>query len=115
MYMPLPILYSAKRIERQFNTGEQPVLVTCSDVNTYVCKYMRSSAAAYKLVCELIGAKMAKAWQLPLTERLNKEYENSIHRCKLIPIEIIEDIPQEWNVPQTIITDKTANYSMKNG
>ena len=108
MYMPLPILYSAKRIERQFNTGEQPVLVTCSDVNTYVCKYMRSSAAAYKLVCELIGAKMAKAWQLPLTERLNKEYENSIHRCKLIPIEIIEDIPQEWNVPQTIITDKIS-------
>ena len=241
--MPLPILYSAKRIERQLNTGEQPVLVTCSDVNTYVCKYMRSSAAAYKLVCELIGAKMAKAWQLntpdvalvkikpshwegislshsvsasslgarwldgviditpstyaqvpanidtlyqlikialfdfwianedrnannanlmfdvvndlfvsidygcifntatfeyplsqltstdtilcsdlfahltqhierselkPLTERLNKEYENSIHRCKLISIEIIEDIPQEWNVPQTIIKDKIS-------
>lgn len=62
--MPLPILYSVKRIERQFYTGEQPVLVTCSDVNTYVCKYMRSSAAAYKLACELIGARMAKAWQL---------------------------------------------------
>ena len=51
--MPLPILYSAKRIERQFNTGEQPVLVTCSDVNTYVCKYMRSSAAAYKALISL--------------------------------------------------------------
>lgn len=59
--MPLPILYSVKRIERQLNTGEQPVLVTCSDINTYVCKYMRSSAAAYKLVCELIGAEMANA------------------------------------------------------
>lgn len=34
--------------------------------------------------------------------------ENSIHRCKHIPIEIIEDIPQEWNVPQTIITDKIS-------
>ncbi len=241
--MPLPILYSVKRIERQLNTGEQPVLVTCSDINTYVCKYMRSSAAAYKLVCELIGAEMAKAWQLntpdvalikiksshwegishshsisassfgakwvdgviditpstygqvpanadtlyqlmkialfdfwianedrnannanlmydvvndlivsidygcifntatfeypisqltstdtilssdffahltqriersefkPLTEQLNKEYENAIHRCKLIPIEIIEDIPQEWNVPLTIIKDKIS-------
>ena len=62
--MALPIIYSVKRIEQQFNTGEQPVLVMCSDVNTYVCKYMRSTASAYKLVCELIGAQMAKAWQL---------------------------------------------------
>ena len=62
--MALPIIYSVKRIEQQFNTGEQPVLVMCSDVNTYVCKYMRSTATAYKLVCELIGAQMAKAWQL---------------------------------------------------
>lgn len=64
MYMAIPLIYSAKRIEQQFNTGEQPVLVMCSDVNTYVCKYMRSSAAAYKLVCELVGSQMAKAWQL---------------------------------------------------
>lgn len=62
--MALPILYSAKRIEQQYHTGEEPVLVMCSDVNTYVCKYMRSSAAAYKLVCELVGARMAKAWHL---------------------------------------------------
>ena len=62
--MALYLLHSAKRIEQQFHTGEEPVLVMCSDVNTYVCKYMRSSAAAYKLVCELIGASMAKAWHL---------------------------------------------------
>ena len=62
--MALPILYSAKRIEQQFHTGEEPVLVMCSDVNTYVCKYMRSSATAYKLACELIGARMAKVWHL---------------------------------------------------
>lgn len=62
--MALPFLYSAKRIEQQFHTGEEPVLVLCSDVNTYVCKYMRSSVAAYKLVCELIGARMAKVWHL---------------------------------------------------
>lgn len=62
--MALPLLYSAKRIERQFNTGEEPVLVMCSDINTYICKYRRSSAAAYKLVCELIGSRMAKAWHL---------------------------------------------------
>ena len=58
------ILHSAKQIEQQFHTGEEPVMVLCSDVNLYVCKYMRSSATAYKLACEFIGAKLAKAWQL---------------------------------------------------
>lgn len=62
--MSLSIVYSAKRIEQQFRTGEEPVLVMCSDVNIYVCKYMRSPAAAYKLACELIGSRMAKVWQL---------------------------------------------------
>ena len=62
--MAIPIIDSAKRIEQQFRTGEEPVLVMCSDVNLYVCKYMRSSATAYKLACELIGARMAEAWQL---------------------------------------------------
>lgn len=60
----ISIIDSAKRIEQQFRTGEEPVLVMCSDVNIYVCKYMRSSAAAYKLACELIGARMAESWQL---------------------------------------------------
>ena len=62
--MAIQTLYSAKRIEQQFHTGEEPVLVMCSDVNIYVCKYMRSSATAYKLACELIEAKLAKAWRL---------------------------------------------------
>ena len=62
--MDIPVLQSVKNIELQFNTGEQPVLVTCSDKHTYICKYMRSSAAAYKLVCELIGAWMASEWHL---------------------------------------------------
>ena len=55
---------SAKQIEQQFHTGEEPVMVMCSDVNIYVCKYMRSSATAYKLACEFIGTNLAKVWQL---------------------------------------------------
>ncbi len=62
--MSTPTLHSAKQIEQQFHTGEEPVMVMCSDVNIYVCKYMRSSATAYKLACEFIGAKLAKAWQM---------------------------------------------------
>ncbi len=63
-FMTIPIIDSVKLIERQFPTGEEPVLVMCSDMNAYVCKYMRSSAAAFKLACELIGSRMAMAWQL---------------------------------------------------
>ena len=60
----IPVIDSAKRIEQQFRTVEEPVLVMCSDVNIYVCKYMRSFVAAYKLACEFIGARMPEAWQL---------------------------------------------------
>jgi hypothetical protein len=62
--MAIPVLESVKAIEQQYRTGEEPVLVMCSDMNAYICKYMRSSAAAYKLACELIGTRMATAWQL---------------------------------------------------
>jgi len=68
--MVIPTLYSAKRIEQQFHTGEEPVMVMCSDVNIYVCKYMRSSATAYKLACEFIRANLAKA----LTTHVNRYY-----------------------------------------
>ncbi len=62
--MAISTLYSAQPIKQQFHTGEEPVIVMCSDVNIYVCKYMRSMASAYKLACEFIGAKLAMAWHL---------------------------------------------------
>lgn len=60
--MAVPVIESVKVIEHQYPTGEEPVLVMCSDMNAYICKYMRSSASAFKLACELIGSKMAMAW-----------------------------------------------------
>ncbi|MBR1789365.1 MAG: hypothetical protein IJ762_09300 [Bacteroidaceae bacterium] len=66
--MAIPIIDSAKVIEQQYRTGEAPILVMCSNMKAYVCKYMRSSSAAYKLVCELTGTLMAKAWQLDTPE-----------------------------------------------
>ena len=64
----LPSIYSIKAIEKQYGTGEEPVLVMCSDMNAYVCKYMRSTATTYKLACELIGSHLAKAWRLKTPE-----------------------------------------------
>lgn len=57
-------LTSIRLISRQFHTGEEPVVVECSDLKTRVCKYSRMSGSAYKLACEIIGASMAKAWGL---------------------------------------------------
>ena len=61
-------LESIKAIEQQYHTGEEPVLVLCSDMNTYVCKYMRTSSSAYKLACEWIGSQTARIWQIATPE-----------------------------------------------
>lgn len=62
--MEIPLYKSIKSIQKQYKTGETPVLVVCSDLHEYVCKYKHSSGSAYKLVCELSGAILAKAWNL---------------------------------------------------
>lgn len=60
----IPYLTSKKYIDKRFYTGEEPVLVECSDMNAYICKYSRYSGSANKLVCELLGALFAKDWML---------------------------------------------------
>ena len=62
--MKIPTLSSIKTIEQQYQTGENPVLVLCTDRNAYICKYMRSAGSAYKLACELIGSAMALTWKI---------------------------------------------------
>lgn len=62
--MNIPTLSSVKTIDQQYQTGENPVLVLCSEKNDYICKCMYSSGSAYKLVCELIGSMMAIAWRI---------------------------------------------------
>lgn len=57
-------LSSIRLISHQFRTGEEPVVVECSDMKTRVCKYPRMSGSAYKLACEVIGEAMARAWGL---------------------------------------------------
>lgn len=55
---------SIRPIKHHYTTGEEPVLVDCSDQMTRVCKYPRSSAGAYKMACELIGSLFAEVWEL---------------------------------------------------
>lgn len=51
---------SIQKIEKIYQTGEEPVLVLCSDMRQYVCKYCRYPGSANKLVCEYIGSVLAK-------------------------------------------------------
>lgn len=63
--MDIPHLYSIQDISRLYMTGDQPVLVLCSDTQQYICKYMRPNATiAYKLACEYTGAVFADAWKI---------------------------------------------------
>lgn len=57
-------LNSIKQIEKAYYTGEEPVLVLCSDWNAYVCKYNRYSGSANKLACEWIGVQIASKYGL---------------------------------------------------
>ena len=81
--MTIHRLHSLKTIERKYNTGEEPVLVVCSDLNSYICKYMRSMAASYKLASELVGSQFASLWRInsPATALVDirGEHWNGLH------------------------------------
>lgn len=57
-------LTSIKNVEKRYNTGEEPILVSCDDQHSYICKYSRYSGSANKLVCELLGSIFAKTWRI---------------------------------------------------
>ena len=63
--MEIQRLHSIQEISKQYNTGDLPVLVLCSDTQQYICKYMRPNATiSYKLACEFMGAVLAEAWKI---------------------------------------------------
>ena len=91
--MGITRISSVKVIEQQYRTGEEPVLVMCSDLNAYVCKYMRSSAASYNSIERIVLG-------------LKKEYSSLIFRSSRQTKLIIEEMPKEWNVPAALVKDK---------
>ena len=63
--MEIEHLHSIQEISKQYNTGDLPVLVLCSDTQQYICKYVRPNATiSYKLACEFMGAVFAEAWKI---------------------------------------------------
>lgn len=58
-------LYSIQTADKIFETsGSKPILLTCNDMNGYVCKYNRWKGSAVKLMCEYVGASFLKLWGL---------------------------------------------------
>lgn len=53
---------SLYRSERMFTTGDNPILVTCSDMSDWVCKHGRMSSSV--LFSEVIGSTFAELWGL---------------------------------------------------
>lgn len=64
MEILVPFLHSIKAVEKQYETGDRPVLVACSDKCMYICKYMHTTGQAYKLAAEFVGAQLAEVWQI---------------------------------------------------
>lgn len=84
-FMNIPYYKSIMPIQTQYHTGEQPVLVVCSDAHEYICKYKRSFGSAYKLACELAGAILAEAWGLNIPS-----------------IALVQILPEHWTPRHTI-------------
>lgn len=73
------------RSEHMFTTGDNPILVTCTDMSDWVCKHGRLSSSI--LFSEVIGSTFAQLWDLRtpeisfvnvLHEHLPKEYLNVV-------------------------------------
>jgi len=70
-------LTSIQTANRQYQTGDRPVLVLCSDMQEYVCKYALGGNAT-NLFCEYVAASFLHVWQLPVPDftfvKLNYEH-----------------------------------------
>lgn len=76
---------SLYRSEHMFSTGDNPILVTCSDLSDWVCKHGRLYSSV--LFNEVIGSTFAQLWDLKtpqisfvnvLTAHLPNEYLNIV-------------------------------------
>jgi len=62
-------LISIQTADRVFDTGgSHPILITCNDNNSYVCKYHSSIGEAKRLFSEFVGAYFLKLWDLAIPD-----------------------------------------------
>lgn len=104
------------RSERMFTTGDNPILVTCSDMSDWVCKHGRMYSTV--LFSEVIGSTFAELWDLktPQISFINVLKEH-------LPIEHLNVVqPAFFNKPcfgslfieESQVIDKTLLPSFRN-
>jgi hypothetical protein len=60
----LQTLQSIEQVEKVYDTGCKPILVHCSDLEYYVCKYNTTTGAANLLFREYMAASFLRIWNL---------------------------------------------------
>ena len=60
-------LQSIQTANRQYQTGDAPILILCNDMQDYVCKYALNGNAT-NLLCEYLAASFLKLWELPVPD-----------------------------------------------
>lgn len=68
MALTVPHLHSIEKVEIYFETGCTPLLVHCTDLNFYVCKYNTGNSTANTLCREFIAAAFLKLWALQVPD-----------------------------------------------
>ncbi len=63
----MELLASIQTAQKQYETGDHPVLLLCNDMNDYVCKYAIGSNCM-TLLGEYIAASFLQLWQLPVPD-----------------------------------------------
>jgi hypothetical protein len=63
----MQLLTSIQTAQKKYDTVDRPVLLLCSDMNDYVCKYA-NGGNCMTLLCEYIAASFLELWQLPVPD-----------------------------------------------
>lgn len=107
---------SLYRSERMFTTGDNPILVTCSDMADWVCKHGRLSSSI--LFSEVIGSTFAALWGLKTPQisfvNVNPDHLPSMHLNVVQPAFFNKPCFGSLYIEDSQVVDKTLLPSLKN-
>lgn len=75
-------LRSIQTADRYFDTNRRPVLITCENMESYVCKYQIGGGNCLPLFCEYLASAFLRIWGLRTPDtafvKINREHIPSI-------------------------------------
>lgn len=110
------ILKSKTKIKRIYATGQNPVLVSCSDDQEYVCKHSRGGKPSYVLFAEYLVYQMMSKLKLELAPisfvKISGEHIDNSSSCQpsffkqttCFATQFLE-YAQEWDQLTTSVSD----------